>query len=533
MSVLVLCMLLIINTWSAAESVLDLPDDLIRIESRAFSNIDADVVCFPSSVTYIADDAFQGTNFSAIGEWGSYAETWCRNKGISFNTDSYLARQYTWEETEEGGIEITGYTGERTSVIIPQTINGKTVTELKKEVFKGQQIREISFPSTITSIGAYAFENCTSLEKVMLSDAITYIGRHAFRNCTALSSWNYPLHLEEIGSWQLIGEYGILNNCTSLKKITVPEGVTKLPGSIFEEATGLTEVNLPSTLTEIGSSAFYRCTSLKKANIPDSVTWIGMKAFKGCTALTEWHYPENLERVGWSLIEGTSGIFTDCTNLKTITVPNGITTLPEYMFFGANCVEEIYLPSSLTAIPNGAFYDCVSLKKLSTLSLTNVVTVGGQAFRNCSSLERLELPDTVKEIGYYAFKDCKNLRYWKFPPSLQKTGTASNNGYNFEGCESLTLISVPEGVTIIPRYCFLGSDYLKKVNLPSTLVLIETGAFAHCGKLSSVSLPAGLQKIETMAFQNCSSLTSITLPAGVILEGDPFDGCPVKDNLGL
>ena len=116
----------------------------------------------------------------------------------------------------------------------------------------------------------------------------------------------------------------------------------------------------------------------------------------------------------------------------------------------------------------------------------------------------------------------------KYPKSLEQTGTMSNNGYSFSGCTSLTKIQVPDGVTIIPRYCFLGSDCLKTVELPNTLVLIECGAFAHCGEMEEIFLPAGLQKIEDMAFESCGKLATVHLPLGVLLEGDPFSGCPFQ-----
>jgi hypothetical protein len=138
-------------------------------------------------------------------------------------------------ETEGDAVTITGCDeGASGKLVIPATIEGKSVT----------------------SIGQEAFWNCTSLTSITIPDSVTSIGEAAFRVCTRLTS------------------------------ITIPDGVTSIGDWAFRECTSLTSISIPDSVTSIGVHAFWNCTSLTSITIPDSVPSIGDLAFSGCTNLT-------------------------------------------------------------------------------------------------------------------------------------------------------------------------------------------------------------------------------------------------------
>ena len=135
-------------------------------------------------------------------------------------------------------------------------------------------------PEGTTSIGYYAFANCSSLASITMPDGVTLIGEGAFALCTSLTSITMPDSVTSIGSAAFYG-------CTGLTSVIIPNSVTSIGSSAFYYCTGLTSVTIGNGVTSIGDSAFYGCTGLTSVTIPDSVTSIEYYAFRGCTNLTE------------------------------------------------------------------------------------------------------------------------------------------------------------------------------------------------------------------------------------------------------
>ena len=130
-------------------------------------------------------------------------------------------------------------------------------TTLKELTDYGETLGSIVLPDTITTLGEYAFENCTNLISIKIPSSITEIGKGAFQGCS-----------------------GLIN-------ITIPDNVTKIGNWTFADCTSLTSVTIPDSVTVIGREAFYRCESLTSITIPSSVTEIGYEAFWGCSNLTD------------------------------------------------------------------------------------------------------------------------------------------------------------------------------------------------------------------------------------------------------
>lgn len=454
---------------------------------------------------------------------------------------------FTYELRSETEAVITGYIGEGSSVVIPETIAGVPVVEIGMEAFTDnwgfgydgcESLRLLILPFNVKVIGERAFSDCANLRKVDLA-AVEKIGGGAFANCTSLTRISFPKSVTHLGSGVLSGctaltkvgypvnlaenqGYGVggyFYGCTSLKTIEVPEGVTCLPEYVFRDAASLESITLPSTLVKVGQLAFSGCTGLKEILLPPSVTYIGSRAFNNCTGLTSFVYPVGLSNAEYAI----SSIFEGCTNLKKIIIPEGTARVAPGAFSDNAIIEEVELPASLREIGDSAFENSKGLK---TVTFKNgLETIGVRAFRGCESLTAVNLPDSVKEIDYEAFHNCTALEKFHYPVSLERVD------WIFDNCPNLNVIAIPEGVTKLPRDVFSLHTGLKEVYLPSSLLEIGYGAFSGCTGLEDVHFKEGLLHIDGYAFSGCTSLKEADLPDSVKhIEQSVFSGCTALES---
>ncbi len=195
---------------------------------------------------------------------------------------------------------------------------------------------------------------------------------------------------------------------------------------------------------------------------------------------------------------------------------------------GTNYSGSITIPSSftyegveysVTSIGYGAFRDC---SRLTSITLPEGVTsIGGYAFFGCSRLTSITLPEGVTSIGNSAFSGCISLTSITIPESVTSIEIAA-----FKGCSNLTSITLPEGVTSIGNSAFSGCISLTSITLPESVTSIGIAAFSGCISLTSITIPEGVTSIGEEAFYKCSSLTSITIPESVTSIGvDAFSDC--------
>ena len=214
-----------------------------------------------------------------------------------------------WGLTKEGVITIAGYSGTSTEVIIPETINGHSVTSIGEGAFSDcSSLTSIEIPNSVTSIGEYAFSGCSSLtiyceasEKPSGWDSLwNDSSRPVVWNCTECG-------VTENGvKWGLTkeGVITIAGYSGTSTEVIIPEtinghSVTSIGEGAFSDCSSLTSIEIPNSVTSIGSSAFYYCSSLTSIVIPSSVTSIGFYAFSDCSSLTIYCEAES-EPSGWN-----------------------------------------------------------------------------------------------------------------------------------------------------------------------------------------------------------------------------------------
>ena len=298
----------------------------------------------------------------------------------------------------------------------------------------------ITFSGDVTEIGERAFYNCTSLTSVTIPDSVTLIGDSAF------------------------------NYCTSLTSITIPDSVTEIRHSAFYNCYSLTSVTIPDSVTKIGNSAFYNCESLTSVIIPDSVTKIGYAAFASCDSLTSF-YGKFASVDNRCLIANGKLIAFAPAGLTEYTIPDSVTSIGDYAFYGCTSLTSVTIPDSVTEIGDYAFYGCNSLTsfygKFASVDNRCLIVNGELVAFAPAGLTEYTIPDSVTTIGERAFSHCTSLTSVTIPDSVTEIGN-----YTFFSCDSLTSVTIPDSVTTIGdeafAYCYdLTSVYCKATTLPA------------------------------------------------------------------
>ena len=181
-------------------------------------------------------------------------------------------------------------------------------------------------------------------------------------------------------------------------------------------------------------------------------------------------------------------------------------TIDSDAFRGCSKITSIEIPNSVTRISQNAFYDCSSL---SSITIPNsVVTIGSHAFYSCGSLSNITLPNSITSIGKCAFWYCYSLKNITLPDSV------TNIAYGaFMHCKGLTNVNIPSGVTSIDSYVFEGCEKLPSMTIPDNVTSIGEGAFTNCKSLKNISISSGVTSIGDAALWGCTSLSSITVDA--------------------
>ena len=436
-----------------------------------------------------------------------------------------------------------------------------------------ENVREVSLPNSVTRIEGGAFGN-THLGSIKLPEALTYIGGCAFED-TGITDITIPSTVTFMGSYAFGG-------CRSLKAVNIADleswcnitfedwGANPLTGGadLYIKGKVTTGITIPDTITKIKAYAFDGCSSIMKITLPDTVTDIGRDAFRG----TPWYdaQPQGEVYIGnifyqykWTLFDsdfavkdGTvsiaGGAFYGCKYLTSITLPNSVKSIGGYAFEKCTNLTEVVMTGSVTNIEKNAFFGCHSVtkvtvpqcvvdrklsdtfpsfKKIEKVEICDTVTeIGGAAFEGCASLVDITIPNSVKSIGKNAFSDCTSVTRVTIPQCVLDQTLSKV----FPSCRKIENVTIAEGATKISAGAFYGWYSLTSVEIPDSIMTIGEEAFYLCDGLTSITIPDGVTSIGKKAFYNCSSLESITIPESVTaIEEGIFIYCSSLESVTL
>ena len=452
----------------------------------------------------------------------------------------YQSRDSIKTVVVENGVTTIGdsafsYCSSLTSITLPQGL-----TAIGRSAFSDcSSLTGITLPESVTAIGEDAFSGCSSLISITIPEGVTAIGEYAFYWCSSLTSITIPEGVTAIGE-------GAFYGCSSLTSITIPEGITAIGEDAFYGCSSLTSITIPEGVTAIGRMAFFGCRSLSSITLPESVTAIGSNAFEVCRSLTDVSITD-LD--AWCRIDFGNGSATPMCNggnlllngqkLVSVAVPEGVTEVKAYTFYGFKDLIQVTLPEGVTSIGEYAFDGCSSLTSITIPE--GVTSIGGSAFYGCSSLTSINIPESVTAIGDGAFSDCSSLTSIMIPKSVTAIGSRA-----FQSCKSLTSIEIPSSVTAIgedafyrcsslkdvsitdlaawcsiafgneegnPLYkaenLYLNGELVETLEIPEGVTMIRQGLFRNAACIRRVALPKSLKGVLANAFYGCKKIQEV------------------------
>ena len=376
------------------------------------------IVMAAATLTYFPSDTLQNISWkiTASAETTTEPQTW--------NEDNL-----TWTLTADGTMTVSG-----TGAMKAYDIDDSPATQKKDSV------KAIVIEDGVTSIGDYAFWNCTGLTSISIPNNVTSIGSSAFESCSQLASIEIPSSVTSIGDYAFSG-------CSGLTSVNIPEDVTSIGERVFMNCSQLASIEIPKSVTSIGKYAFSGCSGLTSITILGGVTSIGDFAFSSCSQLASIEIPKSVTSIG-------KYAFSGCSGLTSITILGGVTSIGDFAFSSCSQLASIEIPSSVTSIGNSAFESCSQLASIEIPS--SVTSIGNSAFWNCTGLTSITIPNRVTSIGNFAFRYCRSLASITIPDSVTSIGVVA-----FDSCTNLKTISLSCGSTLKK------SDFGRQANLVS------------------------------------------------------------------
>ena len=389
---------------------------------------------------------------------------------------------------------------------------------------------------SVTSIGSYAFENCTAVTSVTIPGSVTSIGHYSFDNCTALKEMRLedsenPLSINTNNFFQALSAetiylgrdltqyyYYYSSRNINLKAVTIGNKVTSINRYLFTYCDSLKSVTIGNNVKSIGEKAFQYC-DLREIHIPASVTSIGDYAFTWNRNLQKitmdsgnkvYNIPSNNNII----MKGDSVIF----GWRGAVIPENAIYIGNGAFNSVTGITSITIPASVYRIGEWAFEACSDLTEIHCLGETPVNLYAPNTFAGLYDTATLYVPAAGKKL--YA-----NSNIWKDFTNIVVVGEIVVNDFAF------AIISEEERTVQITDY--LGSSTV--VNIPSSIThngktykvtTIREYAFKDYTNISEIKIPNSITTIKYYAFQGCTGLTSITIPASVTsLKDNTFQGC--------
>ncbi|MBQ8866350.1 MAG: leucine-rich repeat protein [Bacteroidaceae bacterium] len=419
---------------------------------------------------------------------------------------------------------------------------------------KCTNLKSIVIPNSVVTIEDRVFEFCTNLSHITLGDSVRTIGEFAFNGCDSLQTVN----LNKLGTMFNI-QYGHAGNPFSIasklhvngKEVTdlvIPEGVTQIHNGFFYNfGKNVTSITIPNSVRTIGADIFYGWPKLATVSIGNSVENIGYRAFYDCAALTTVTMGGPVKNIQW-------GVFENCPSLTSVHVTDVATlcnsgfergdsnplSKAKHLYLNGEEVTDLVIPEGVTQISPYAFFGA---EGITSVTIPNSVkSIGTETFSGCKNLSYITLGDSISNFGYCAFNGCDSLTInvaklevlfnefkfdgYRSSPFETATNLCVNN-------EEIVDLEVPNTVKKIPGGIFNGRG-IKSLVIPNSVETIGDNAFNGCEKLATLSLGNSVDTIGAGAFYNCKALTSVEIPNSVKKIGDnAFNGCEKLATLSL
>ena len=444
----------------------------------------------------------------------------CGGIGMTAQAESY--DDFTYEDNENG-ITITGYTGDKTELVIPGEINGKKVTDIGTNAFyKYSSLTSVTIPESVTSIGFAAFWGCSGLTSVIIPEGVTNIRDCAFLGCSGLTSVTIPESVTSI-KWRAFW------GCSGLTSITIPAGVTSIEEAAFGDCSGLTSIvvdkenkyydsrnNCNAIIATESNTLVIGC---KNTTIPASVTRLGERAFANCSGLTSITIPQSVTSIGYYTFAG-------CSDLTSITIPKSVTSIGDYAF--ASCRRGLVIYCYKDSIA----YEYAMEKVSITVELIGETETPGDTSGDDKPTptptpepmpEPTPTPTPEKPTVAPAKKGAtltvssKKIKV-KVTSSSKKNPTVTITKFTDKKAKKLTIPAtvkvkgVTYKVTAISDKAFKGNKKLTTVTIGSNVTKIGKEAFSGCKNLKKITVTAGkLKTISKNAFKGINKKATITV----------------------
>ncbi len=484
------------------------------------------------------------------------------------------AEDFKCIELEDGsGLSVEYYYGGDEVVVIPESIDGKAVKEVRisnfcanekiKELYIKEGVTKLSnspvitqmkvtttlerivLPKSLKEIESNAFYGFSKLKYINLPDGMTKLGSSIFKDCVSLTETYLPKECFNNG-------YGTLAGC-NIKNIVIPEGVTGVGYSEFANS-GVEKVTLPSTIKDIEYCAFVNCP-IEEITLPEGLLTIDDRAFSG-TKLKEVVIPQSVREMtelSFSDIEGFERVIflgdapsgftnwelhinepSDFYELHISKSSKGF-TFPRWNGFPVRYTDSSEMPKVYNGFEYYETEKGITVTKYlgseenvifpESINGKSVTAIEIRIFSSDKSIKSVILPDTIEIIGDRAFFGCESLESIKLPKNLKEIGD-----YGISDCNLLKEITVPQGVQKIGNEAFSMNRGLQRVSLPEGIKEWGTGLFSNCYELSEVTLPDDMTEIPDGMFFATRKLTSVNIPSGVTKIGESaFRGSEITE----
>ncbi len=414
--------------------------------NKAIASVEANAA--KDTVTYIDESIEPGASYSyTVKAWHEEdgREIYGKASPVGKVVDGY-----TYADNEDGSREVTGYSGRTAKLIVPDSIDGKQITEIGEEAFRGNLwIKTVRFPDDIVKIDDYGFEACSALQKVYFPDSLVSVGNGSFSGCAQLTLVDFNEGLREIGD-------GAFLCCLELGKVDLPESLIKIGKFSFAECSMLRWVTFRGdNLLVIPERAFFECSMLEDIPLPDNLQTIGKRAFAGC-ALEDVYFPSSLQCIdeyAFSLNQDITPSLVDCS-----------ASIKFAAFFQGNYnINPMFERNKELSIGREAVIEDGALYGAPFIGI-------GKNYDEDNPNEGF----VVKDGSVYSSDQKKLIAYFAY-----ELDDDSEEFHKTEEAEQ-EIFHVPEGVEEIAPYAFFRSD-LKKVFLPDSIRKVRDHAFSESG----------------------------------------------------